>query len=138
MDKHTLDHDDEWIGPALSDVPVKKKRVVLMNAHLYTDQLPCAELYEKSYMHRDTLFDVTVVTRWDFLITTSVDGILKFWKKTDGGIEFIKTFRAHMGVIVGTALSSDGLHYATIATDKAIKVFDVINFGRADCLLSSG
>ena len=36
--------------------------------------------------------------RTDFIITTSVDGHLKFWKKNeDQGIEFIKHFRCHLG-----------------------------------------
>jgi len=34
----------------------------------------------------------------DFIITTSVDGHLKFWKKKeDKGIEFVKHFRCHLG-----------------------------------------
>jgi hypothetical protein len=32
------------------------------------------------------------------MITTSVDGHLKFWKKNDKGIEFVKHFRAHIGI----------------------------------------
>jgi peptidylprolyl isomerase domain and WD repeat-containing protein 1 len=32
-----------------------------------------------------------------FIITTSVDGHVKFWKKKDVGIEFVKHFKAHLG-----------------------------------------
>ncbi|CAG8560024.1 9235_t:CDS:10 [Diversispora eburnea] len=56
------------------------------------------------------------------------DGHLKFWKKSDRGIEFVKHFRAHIGNIIGISASADGLLLATIAVDKALKVFDVINF----------
>ena len=37
----------------------------------------------------------------DFLITGSVDGHLKFWKKKPEGVEFVKHFRAHKGAIDG-------------------------------------
>ena len=37
----------------------------------------------------------------DFLITGSVDGHLKFWKKKPEGVEFVKHFRAHKGAIAG-------------------------------------
>jgi hypothetical protein len=33
----------------------------------------------------------------DFIITASVDGHVKFWKKQEEGIEFVKHFRAHLG-----------------------------------------
>ncbi len=37
----------------------------------------------------------------DYLITGSVDGHLKFWKKKPEGVEFVKHFRAHKGAIAG-------------------------------------
>jgi peptidylprolyl isomerase domain and WD repeat-containing protein 1 len=92
-----------------------------------------------------------------------VDGFLKFWKKTDQGIEFVKQYRSHLGtcfwhidfctcfgrhceyserehtnhmlhslitgLIAGISVSDDGLLLATIAMDKSLKVYDVINFG---------
>ncbi|CAG8473316.1 2335_t:CDS:10 [Acaulospora colombiana] len=122
--------DDVDIGPALptaDDIPKKKKRV-LQHEKLYLERLPSADMYERSYMHRDVL-NYVAVTKTDFVITTSVDGHLKFWKKSDKGIEFVKHFRSHMGVIAGISVSADGLLLATIATDKALKVYDVINFG---------
>ena len=70
--------------------------------------------------------------RTDFLITTSVDGHVKFWKKTDKGIEFVKHFRAHLGAIVAIDVSYDGSLLATTAVDKGLKVFDVINFGELE------
>jgi peptidylprolyl isomerase domain and WD repeat-containing protein 1 len=60
------------------------------------DQLPSAEAYEKSFMHRDIVTH-TIVTRTDFIITASADGHIKFWKKQPEGIEFVKHFRAHLG-----------------------------------------
>jgi peptidylprolyl isomerase domain and WD repeat-containing protein 1 len=71
--------------------------------------------------------------RTDFLITTSVDGHVKLWKKQETGIEFIKHYRAHMQPVVGVSASTDGQLFATISTDGTAKVFDVVNFGK--CLL---
>ena len=37
--------------------------------------------------------------RTDFLVTASCDGHVKFWKKTEEGIEFVKHFRSHLGTV---------------------------------------
>lgn len=163
----------------------------------YLEALPSAHMYEKSYMHRDTLTHVAVrqrrvgmpvlhrrhsrcctggaaaavaprrrphrqagtrrqlgppLRRWrlapgpaptgppdarppppsppspprlqattsDFIITGSSDGHLKFWKKQEGGIEFVKHYRAHLGSVdgacmhahVGRSRAPRGLHAA--------------------------
>ena len=46
---------------------------------------------------------IRIMTRQatDYLITGSVDGHLKFWKKKPEGVEFVKHFRAHKGAIAG-------------------------------------
>jgi peptidylprolyl isomerase domain and WD repeat-containing protein 1 len=117
---------------------------VLPHEKLYLDHLPSADRYYKSFMHRDTInfcvmtrlessFSVAClllnVNRTDFLITTSVDGHLKLWKKQEQGIEFVKHYRAHMSPIVGVSASADGQLFASIAEDGTAKVFDVVNFG---------
>jgi peptidylprolyl isomerase domain and WD repeat-containing protein 1 len=58
-----------------------------------------------------------------------VDGHVKFWKKQDEGIEFVKHYRAHLSPIVGVSASSDGQWFASVAEDGTAKVFDVVNFG---------
>lgn len=80
-------------------------------------------------MHRDQLAYVTVTPHTDFIITSSIDGVVKFWKKMAVGMEFVKEFRAHMGEIKGVSVTSDGRSFATIGGDKTMKVFDVITFG---------
>lgn len=57
-------------------------------------------------MHRDTLTDVTVAQNQHFLITASIDGHLKFWKKTPTGIEFAKHYRAHVGSVDGESYTA--------------------------------
>ncbi|KAI9506718.1 hypothetical protein BX070DRAFT_238267 [Coemansia spiralis] len=91
------------------------------------DHIPCAKMYERSYMHRDTVSHV-VMTKTGFIITISVDGHIKFWKKREKGIEFVKDFRAHLGPISAYAVSTDGHLFATTSADKTVKVFDVLNF----------
>ena len=91
------------------------------------NNLPSAKNYEISYMHRDVV-DCCVTTPTNFIITGSVDGHIKFWKKSDEGIEFVKHFRAHLSAVVGLCTSYDGLYAASSSTDKALKIFDVKNF----------
>lgn len=64
------------------------------------------------------------------MVTTSVDGQLKLWKKQEEGIEFVKLYRAHLMPITGVSASADGQLFATISEDQTAKVFDVINFGK--------
>lgn len=67
--------------------------------------LPSAEMYERSYMHRDVVTHAVVAAEVDFLITGSADGHIKFWKKRATGIEFAKHFRAHLGPVKGEELA---------------------------------
>ena len=91
------------------------------------ESLPSAKSYEMSYMHRDIVQHI-VTSHTNFVLTASVDGHIKFWKKSEEGIEFVKHFRAHLSSIVGLTMSYDGLYAASVSTDKALKVFDVKNF----------
>lgn len=121
--------------------------LVLPHERLYLEHLPNTEQYYKSFMHRDVI-NYSVMTKWvaqalryrakltfgsksrtDFLITTSVDGHLKLWKKQETGIEFVKHYRAHLTPITGVSASADGQLFATISEDQTAKVFDVVNFG---------
>ena len=49
--------------------------------HAALDELPSGQMYEKSFMHRDTVTHVAVGAH-DFVMTASSDGDLRFWKKT--------------------------------------------------------
>ncbi|CAM1154607.1 Uncharacterised protein g11304 [Pycnogonum litorale] len=50
--------EDHWIGPLPSEAIKSKKRKVLEFEHIYLDNLPNSETYEKSYMHRDVITQV--------------------------------------------------------------------------------
>ena len=82
-------------------------------------------------MHKDQLSFVTMTPHTDFLITSSIDGVVKFWKKAAVGIESVKEFRAHTGDIRSVSVSHDGRSFATAGVDKTIKIFDVITFGKS-------
>ncbi|RDW77120.1 hypothetical protein BP6252_05173 [Coleophoma cylindrospora] len=120
---------DDDMGPQLpSAAAPKKKRRVLPYEKLYISALPTSARYSKSLMHKEQLSFVTMTPLTDFLITSSVDGVVKFWKKGSEGIEFVKEFRAHVGEIKSVSVSADGRSFATAGADKTIKIFDVITF----------
>lgn len=117
------------MGPQLPSAEApKKKRRVLPYEKLYVSALPSSPRYSKSLMHKDQLSFVTVTPYTDFLITSSVDGVVKFWKKVGEGIEFVKEFKAHVGEIKSVSVSADGRSFATAGADKTIKLFDVMTF----------
>ena len=117
------------MGPQLpsADAP-KKKRRKLPYEKLYISALPASTQYSKSLMHKEQLAFVTMTPLTDFLITSSVDGVVKFWKKGAEGIEFVKEFKAHIGDISSVSVSADGRSFATAGVDKTIKIFDVLTF----------
>mgnify|MGYP002477629115 CR=1 FL=1 len=79
--------------------------------------------------------------RTNFVLTASIDGVLKFWKKQADGIEFVKLYRTHLAPIVSVGVSDDGKSCASLGADSggktaeglevkgSAKVFDVENFG---------
>lgn len=80
-------------------------------------------------MHRDTLSAVLITPGTHFVLTASCDGHVKFWKKQEQGIEFVKHYRAHLAPVVALSCSADGSLAASISSDGTAKVYDVVNFG---------
>ncbi|KAG9158147.1 hypothetical protein Leryth_000282 [Lithospermum erythrorhizon] len=117
--------EEPIVGPG--PAPTRKPKRPLQFEQAYLDSLPSANMYEKSYMHRDVVTHVAVSPA-DFFITGSADGHLKFWKKKARGIEFAKHFRSHLGPIEGLAVSVDGMLCCTISNDKSVKIYDVVNY----------
>ena len=120
--------DDEWIGPMPSEAAPSKKKRILQHERLYLRNLPESEAYERSYMHRDNITFVRVAAQSEFVVTASCDGHIKFWKKKQVGIEFVKHFRAHLGNVQDVAVNHNGILLCTVSNDKHAKVFDVVNF----------
>ena len=115
-----LDRDDENLGD-------KKKGKKLPYERVYLEALPSAGMYEKSFMHRDVVTHL-ICASTDFLVTASCDGHVKFWKKQEEGVEFVKHFKAHLGAIESISASADGFLLGTTGEDKALKIFDIVNF----------
>lgn len=117
------------MGPQLPSAEApKKKRRVLPYEKLYLKAMPTSTRYSKSLMHKEQLTFLTMTPITDFLITTSIDGVVKFWKKVTGEIEFVKEYKAHLGEIKSVSVSQDGRSFATAGADKTIKLFDVNAF----------
>jgi peptidylprolyl isomerase domain and WD repeat-containing protein 1 len=95
------------------------------NASVFADQLPNAFQYETSFMHRDVVTHVVVARSCEFIITGSKDGHVKFWRKMESSIEFVKHFQAHLGSINSMVVSPDGKQLLTTSNDKMIKIFDI-------------
>jgi peptidylprolyl isomerase domain and WD repeat-containing protein 1 len=125
-DDSSSDEDD--FGPALPSSAPKKKKRKLPYEKLYVAALPTAQRYAKSLMHREQLCFTTLTPHTDFLITSSIDGVVKFWKKDFGGVEFVKEFKAHTGEIRSVSVSADGRSFATCGADNTVKIFDVVTF----------
>lgn len=105
-----------------------KRIKVLQNEDVYIQNIPSCGAYEKSYMHQEILSHVHV-TKSQFLITTSNDGVIKFWKKTTNGIEFVKKFKSHAFPITDISVTPSGSELASISRlDSTAKIFDIINF----------
>ncbi len=120
---------DDDMGPQLpSEAPKKKKRRVLPYEKLYVAALPRSRRYSKSLMHKEQVAFVTVTPLTEFLITSSIDGVVKFWKKVAQGIDFVKEFKAHQGEIRAVSVSQDGRSFASAGADQTVKIFDVITF----------
>ena len=116
------------MGPQLPSQAPKKKRRVLPHEKLYVAALPKSARYSKSLMHKEQILFATWTPLTEFLITSSIDGVVKFWKKIAQGIEFVKEFKAHNGEIKAVSVSNDGRSFATIGEDETVKIFDVITF----------
>ncbi|EMR70678.1 putative cyclophilin-type peptidyl-prolyl cis-trans isomerase protein [Eutypa lata UCREL1] len=114
QDSNDSSSDDDDMGPQLPSAAPKKKRR--------------SARYSKSLMHKEQLAFVNVTPLTDFIITSSFDGVVKFWKKIAQGIEFVKEFKAHQGEIRSVSVSQDGRSFATAGADQTIKIFDVITF----------
>ena len=124
--------DSESAGGLEPGARRKKRRLVHERAFL--DKIPSAEMYEKSFMHRDVVTHVAMTANTEFLVTASADGHVKFWKKMAELVEFVKHYHAHIGPINALEASLDGLRVATTGTDKAVKFFDVVNFDMSNML----
>ncbi|PVU88454.1 hypothetical protein BB561_005853 [Smittium simulii] len=107
--------------------PLPKRSKVSQTLQFFLNKLPASTTYEKSYMHKAPLTSV-LVTKTDFLITASFDGHIKFWKKSESDILFLKNYKAHAEKVLQIATNYQDLFLASISPDKSCKIFDILNF----------
>lgn len=141
--KEVVQEDDESsddnFGPMPASAPateepvdLKRKRTKqrkLEFENIYIDGLPSTDSYECSYMHRDVVTHVGVSKETEFVMTASLDGHVKFWKKMADSIEFVKHYQAHIGKIYSFVVSPDQKILVTTGSDdKMIKFFEISGF----------
>jgi peptidylprolyl isomerase domain and WD repeat-containing protein 1 len=127
----TTDEPDSAGHPKLKSIRKKKKveheqvRKLMFvfscpthHPQLFLDNLPSCPQYERSYMHRDNVTHVVISKQYDYLITGSCDGHIKFWKKMLQGVEFVKHYQAHLGAITGLAIAPNDQKLVTIGEDR--------------------
>lgn len=105
--------------------------------------------YNQSLQHKALVTGVTDCSgsKKDFVVTSSADGVVKFWHKKGPrkdfagddnddesdvvettGIEFVKQYQGHSGGIVAIHASNNGRNMVTCGVDQKIKVYDVAGF----------
>ena len=94
-----------------------KKLKKLEFEQVYLDNLPCGQMYEMSLMHRDIVTHIVVSKISEFIITGSIDGHVKFWKKMAATIEFVKHYQAHLGPLYAFELSDQDFQKSKFYSD---------------------
>jgi len=133
----------------------KKKSTTTTTTNLLQD-IPTSQHYQVSYMHQQTITHVTTSIKHGMVITGSVDGVVKFWKRTSssttansssstGGassmmdksnnkqqskcLEFVKSYTSHIGPLLSLITSQpNGDTVVSIGYDNIIKFYDVATF----------
>ena len=81
------------IGLRLANLPEKRKIPSVMQ---FLAKYICIS-YSRLNCRMLKFFLFLIATRTDFIVTACQDGHVKFWKKLEADIEFVKHFRAHLG-----------------------------------------
>lgn len=120
------------------------KRVRLSNVTQNND-IPSSSHYQVSYAHKAVVTFIEYSLKHDMVLTTSKDGIIKFWKRTSPFsssfenakavestgqcMEFIKSYVAHTAPPTALTMSyPDGDIAASVGEDNIIKFYDVGGF----------
>jgi peptidylprolyl isomerase domain and WD repeat-containing protein 1 len=109
--------------------------------------IPTTSHYAISFMHRSTITHSCVSLRHGYVLTGSVDGVVKFWKRTSSSappasasakeakeshrcLEFVKSYTSHTGPL-STLLTSQPNGDTAVSIgyyDGTIKFYDVASF----------
>ncbi|ETB56865.1 hypothetical protein YYC_05233 [Plasmodium yoelii 17X] len=106
----------------------KSHKKVRINNDIYLKNIPTNKHYEVSYMHTDVVTHVLVSNKKKYIITGSCNGVIKFWYKNVGSIEFVKHFKVHSDEIIYLFMSEDEEFLGSLSKDKTYKQFDISSF----------
>lgn len=99
----------------------------------FLKRLPSSDAYYRSYMHQDCVQFVSVSPQYNFFISMSVDGVIKFWHRdsTTAGnseLEFVKKIPTKFGAFTSFSVSYDGKYIATGFKHGKVCIFDISSF----------
>ncbi|KEG02778.1 peptidyl-prolyl cis-trans isomerase, putative [Plasmodium vinckei vinckei] len=106
----------------------KSHKKVRINNDIYLKNIPTNKNYEVSYMHTDVVTHVLVSNKKKYIVTGSCNGVIKFWYKNVGSIEFVKHFKIHSDEIIYLFMSEDEEFLGSLSKDKTYKQFDISSF----------
>ena len=112
--------------------PANKKRklgtTINSNDLIDLNRLPCSLFYEYSYMHRNIITHIKIANNYNFIITCSIDGYIKFWKKCEINIKFVKEYKSHKNRINDISISNNNQYLCSIGSDKLMNIYNIITF----------
>lgn len=125
----------------------KRPRLLTKKTTRNENEIPNSQYYQVSYAHRSMVTRTIHSIKHDMILTSSQDGIVKFWKRTSVSsppsldpkaakeseasgqcIEFIKSYQSHTMPILNLVISHDGDNAASVGEDSIIKFYDVGGF----------
>ncbi|SBS92996.1 peptidyl-prolyl cis-trans isomerase, putative [Plasmodium ovale curtisi] len=115
-------------GEGKNKGPRKRKKKIRINNDIYLMNIPTNKNYEVSYMHTDVVTHVLVSNKKRYIVTGSANGVIKFWYKNVGSVEFVKYFKIHSDEIICLFISEDEEIMGSLSKDKTYKQFDVSSF----------
>ncbi|KAI4839718.1 peptidyl-prolyl cis-trans isomerase [Plasmodium brasilianum] len=107
---------------------IKKIKKIKINNDIYLKNIPTNKNYEVSYMHTDVVTHILVSNKKKYIVTGSANGVIKFWYKNVGSIEFVKHFKIHSDEIICLFISEDEELLGSLSKDKTYKQFDISSF----------
>ncbi len=110
----------------------QKRLKVLPHEDVFLKALPCSPRYVKSYMHKETITQILVSTKRETIISASIDGVIKFWKRPlndeSAVIEYVKGIKAHSSEISLIKMSRDNAMIVTFSRgEQAVKIYDLVS-----------